>query len=108
MTDVIITKDKDFIRELIFGGVDEDVTWVNNLMKGQKLYTAWGALGKFLAENYGNAAADIRVESDFYAKKLHEKFDSEETNHVTLVMQQILDIMGARTIKPERWEELKK
>jgi hypothetical protein len=108
MTDVIVTKDTDIIRKMIFDGVEKDTEWVNDLMKGKRLYIAWGALGKFLAENYGNASAEITKESDELAKKLHEKFDSEETNHVSIVMQEIFDIMGARVIKDERWKELKK
>ena len=41
-------------------------------------------------------------------KKLHLRFDPAESNHVSLVMQQVMDIMGARTITTGRYEELKK
>ena len=108
MTFDVIAKDKEFIRHLIFDGVEEDVDWVNTLMKGQKLYTAWGALGKFLAKNYGDATEKIKKESDELETQLHLRFDPAESNHVSLVMQQVMDIMGARTITTGRYEELKK
>lgn len=105
MTDVIVTKDKELIRHLIFDGVDEDADKVREILFGKKLYASMAGLGKYLQKQYGGSHDK---EADQISKQLEDLLYHQETNHVHIVMQQVFDMLGARVIPSKRWEEFKK
>jgi hypothetical protein len=104
MTDIIVTKDKEFIRHLIFDGVDEDADKVREILFGKKLYASMAGLGKYLQKQYGGVHQE---DADEIAKQLEDLLYHQETNHVHIVMQQVFDMLGARVIPKERWDKLK-
>jgi len=105
MTDVIVTKDKEFIHHLIFDGVDEDADKAREILFGKKLYASMAGLGKYLQKQYGGVHEE---EADKIAKELEGLLYHQETNHVHIVMQQVFDMLGVRVIPPKRWEKFKK